>query len=79
MSERLTQVKIGERFHYLRDPVSGFWINQFPADPMSATLTSKELASLVRDNVKHGEDLIKKMHGRIGELVSIVLELENNV
>lgn len=74
---RIMEVKIGERFWYTRDPASGFWISKNATDPMSATLTSQELAMIIKDNVTHGQEIVKKMLQRTAELAQIAVELSN--
>ncbi len=74
---RINEVKIGDRFHYVRDPQSGFWISKLQTDKMSATITSFELATIIKDNVTHGQEFAKKILERTVELAQIAVELSN--
>lgn len=66
------EIKAGSQFWYKLDPKSGFWINQLPADPMSATVTFGELKYMIKDAIEGGLEMITKISSRINELNQFV-------
>lgn len=64
-------LKIGTKFYYIKDPKSGFWINQFPTEANSAALTGYELSVILNDKLNKIESMIK-------ELRDVVKDLEND-
>lgn len=68
------EIKFGS-IHYKRDS-KGFWIAQFPTDPTTATITSLELADILKEGLIKAKELIQKLQQRSKELETDIASLE---
>lgn len=71
---KLTEIEVG-RLHYKLDD-SGFWVNQYPTDPMSATVTSGELWHILESSLVGGQELVRKVEERIEYIKDCMNKLE---
>lgn len=73
----MKEIKFGQGFWYVLDDRSGFWINQYPSDPMSATITQGELAHILEFHIERGKETVIKVQDRVKEMEELVIKLRS--
>jgi len=74
---KLTEIKIGNVLHLVKETNSGFWLNVKATDPQSATLTDMEVKFMLDDNKQYILNLIPKMQDAVKLIDMYLKDLRN--